>query len=109
MRSSTKIRFTQLANKKYIGVYTYRDIEIPDGIPRIISDELFNKVQEILGKNKKAPARAKATIEYILTTKIFCGHCRAMMTGVSGTARNGTRKKFSPVSALGFVRTKDIG
>ena len=81
---------TMLANKKYLGIYTYNDIEIPNGMPRIISDELFDKVQEILAKNKKAPARAKATVEYILTTKLFCGHCRAMMTGVSGTSRTGT-------------------
>jgi len=80
---------TMLANKKYLGIYTYNVIEIKDGMPRIISDELFDKVQEILAKNKKAPARAKATIEYILTTKLFCGHCRAMMTGVSGTSRTG--------------------
>ena len=80
---------TMLENKKYIGIYTYNDIEIPNGMPRIISDELFDKVQEILVKNKKAPARSKATIEYILTTKLFCGHCRAMMTGVSGTSRTG--------------------
>jgi len=78
-----------LSNKRYIGIYTYKDKEIKDGIARIISDELFYKVQEILQKNKKAPARAKAKDEYLLTTKLFCGHCKAMMTGMSGTARTG--------------------
>jgi len=51
---------------------------------------VFCNVQEILQKNKKAPARAKATVEYLLTTKLFCGHCKSMMTGISGTGRNGT-------------------
>ena len=81
---------TMLANRRYIGFYTYKDTEIKDGMPRIVSDEVFYKVQDILQKNKKAPARAKADIEYLLTTKLFCGHCKSMMTGISGTGRNGT-------------------
>ena len=78
-----------LQNKRYLGIYTYKDIEIPDGIPRIIDDELFAKVQKRLEINKKAPARGKAKEEFILTTKLFCGHCREMMVGVSGTGRHG--------------------
>ena len=80
---------TILKNKRYIGIYTYKGKEIPGGIPRIISDELFNKVAEIMAKNKKAPARAKAKVEYILTTKLFCGHCKEMMTGISATGKQG--------------------
>lgn len=78
-----------LRNKKYIGTYSYSDIIIENGIPRIISDELFNKVQEIMTMNVKAPARARAKEEYILTTKLFCGHCREMMTGAGGTSKTG--------------------
>ena len=83
---------TMLQNKRYLGIYTYRDTEIPDGMPRIISDELFRKVQEEMTKNRKAPARHKAKAEYILTTKLFCGKCRDMMTGVS--AKSHTGKEF---------------
>ena len=78
-----------LHNKRYIGTYTYKDMEIPDGIPRIISDELFNQVQAILKKNKKSPARARATERYLLTTKLFCGYCKEMMVGFSGTGHLG--------------------
>ena len=42
-----------LRNKRYIGVYTYRGTEIPDGLPRIISDDLFYEVQDMMGKKKK--------------------------------------------------------
>lgn len=80
---------TILKNKRYIGMYTYKGKEIPNGVPRIISDELFNKVSEIMEKNKKAPARAKAKVEYLLTTKLFCGYCKEMMTGFSGTGKHG--------------------
>lgn len=78
-----------LTNKRYIGVYTYNGTETPGGIPRIVSDELFNKVAEMMEKNKKAPARARAKEEYLLTTKLFCGHCKEMMTGISGTSKTG--------------------
>lgn len=77
-------------NRRYIGVYTYKGIETPDAIPCIISDELFEAVQVILGKNKTAPARTRAKAEYLLTTKLLCGHCREMMTGYSGTSKTGT-------------------
>ena len=79
-----------LQNKRYIGVYTYKDKEIPGGMPRIISDDLFYKVQEIISKNKKAPAHAKAKQEYLLTTKLFCGKCHEMMTGIKGTSHTNT-------------------
>lgn len=72
-----------LSNKKYIGIYTYKGEVMPKRIPRIISDELFYKVQEIIKKNKKAPARQKAFKEYLLTQKLFCGYCGEMMTGYS--------------------------
>ena len=81
---------TILKNKRYIGVYIYKGKEIPGGMPRIISDELFNKVAEIMAKNKKAPARARAKVEYLLTTKLFCGQCKEMMTGFSATGKQGT-------------------
>ena len=80
---------TVLKNKRYIGIYTYKGTETPGGIPRIISDELFSKVAEIMKKNKKAPARARAKVEYLLTTKLYCGHCMTMMTGFSGTSHLG--------------------
>ena len=78
-----------LTNKRYIGVYTYREKEYKDGIPRIISDALFEEVQRKIGKNKLAPARSKAKVEYILTTKLFCGCCGGMMTGMSGAGKSG--------------------
>lgn len=80
---------TILTNRRYIGMYTYKGKETPGGMPQIISDELFNKVAEKMAKNRKAPARAKAKVEYLLTTKLFCGHCKEMMTGYSAKGKQG--------------------
>jgi len=62
---------------------------VPGGIPAIVPEDLFERVQERLAKNKKAPARHKAEDDYLLTTKLFCGHCGAYMVGESGTSRTG--------------------
>ena len=40
-------------------------------------------------KNKRAPACGKADEEYLLTTKLFCGKCGALMFGESGTSATG--------------------
>lgn len=34
-------------------------------------------------------SQSKAKEEYLLTTKLFCGHCNEMMTGYSGTSKTG--------------------
>lgn len=78
-----------LNNRRYIGEYAYRDIVVPEGIPAIVPKDLFDRVQEKLAKNKKAPARHKAEDDYLLTTKLFCGYCGAYLCGESGTSRNG--------------------
>lgn len=75
---------TLLKNRKYIGEYKYKDIIIPDGIPPIISEDVFEKVQKRMESNKRAPAKEKAKVSYLLSTKLFCGKCGAPMLGESG-------------------------
>lgn len=78
-----------LHNRKYIGEYRYSDIVTPNGIPAIVPKDLFERVQEMMLANKKAPAKHKAEDEYLLTTKLFCGKCKCLMVGESGTSRTG--------------------
>lgn len=84
-----------LNNRRYIGYYLYKGQETPGGMPRIIEDELFERVHHILDRNKKAPARARGREEYLLTTKLFCGYCREMMTGYGGTGKSGKTYLYS--------------
>ena len=83
-----------LHNRRYIGYYIYKGEETPGGMPRIIDDALFNRVQSILEANKKAPGRTKGRMEYLLTTKLFCGHCKEPMTGYGGTSKTGARYHY---------------
>jgi len=81
---------TILRNKKYIGIYEYEDVCVEGGVPAIVSVELFDKAQSRLKHNGSSPAKAKAITDYLLTAKVFCGHCGAPMVGESGTSRHGT-------------------
>lgn len=93
-----------LRNAKYKGLYTYnraipadpytkkrnshRDnmpedmIIVPDGVPAIISEEDFDKVQQILAKRKLCYRGTNQHKEaYLLAGKIFCGQCGHTYTG----------------------------
>lgn len=84
-----------LTNKRYLGIYKHGDIEVVGGIPQIVDDKVFKDAQDMLEKNKKAPSRLKAVGEnYLLTTKLFCGHCLCAMTGDSGHSRNGAIHQY---------------
>ena len=83
-----------LHNRRYIGEYKYRDIVNPHGIPAIVPEDLFERVQEKLRLTKKAPARFKAEDEYLLTTKLFCGKCKCFMAGESGTSHTGVVHRY---------------
>lgn len=77
-----------LQNEKYVGVYEYKDIRVEDGIPAIVTRELFDKCQTMLQRHHRAPA-AKRDTSFLLTSKLFCGHCGEPMTGDGGTGKSG--------------------
>lgn len=77
-----KSSFTKIfRNERYIGVYSFHDYRAEDAIPAIIDKDLWDRVQLRVGKIKNAPARNKAKVVYLLSGKIFCGHCGSKMNG----------------------------
>lgn len=81
--------WTILRNKRYAGIYSYKGVDTPDALPRIVPQALFDQVQKRLVENIGAGGRGKAVEDYILSGKLFCGHCLAPMTGTSGTGKSG--------------------
>jgi len=77
-------------NERVIGVYVWGKHRVEDGVPRIVSDELYYRVAEVLKTKKNAHGRHRTYGDYLLTGKLFCGYCESPMTGVSGTGRSGT-------------------
>lgn len=78
-----------LTNAIYKGVYKYTDIERT--CPAIVSEELWDKVQEIEQSEKKLRGKKEINTVYYLSGKIFCGNCGAALIGDSGTSRHGTK------------------
>ena len=80
-----------LQNERYRGIYIYNDMRIEGGMPRIISDELFYKVQEAIKMkpNPRCTGRRHENSVYLLTGKLFCGHCLSPMVGDSGKSHTG--------------------
>ena len=86
-----------LSNERYTGVYIYKDVRVPGGMPQIIDRPLFDAVQLIM-HTKKNPRKAPEGVPqrrrqengiYYLTGKLFCGHCHSPMIGISGRSKQG--------------------
>ena len=77
-----------LSNERYTGVYIYDSVRTEGGVPTIIGKELFYSVKEKLAE-KRGPQPRRSAGEYLLTGKLYCGHCKSHMVGVSGTGKSG--------------------
>lgn len=83
---------TLLHNEKYIGVYSYADIRVEGGVPAIVDPDVYTRVQSRLTSKRNAQgakARRNANGSYLLTGKLYCGHCKSPMVGTSGTGKLG--------------------
>ena len=86
---------TLLTNERYIGVYRYKGIVHEHGFPEIVSPDLYYAVQQRMGQKPNARGstmrRRSEYGTYLLTGKLICGKCGALMTGISGVGRHGDR------------------
>lgn len=107
-----------LNNEKYIGTYIFGlqkksahnshrkqedAIRIKDGIPQIIDDGTWTACQERL-RNAKRNAAYKAKRVYLLSGKIVCAKCGAIMCG--NTTRNKKGYEHSYYGCSNKYRTK---
>ena len=84
--SAGRISFL-LHNEKYIGKCVIAGVEYPNMVPAIIDPITFEKAQRILAKGLHKNAKAKASIPYYLSGKIFCEHCGSPFIGSAGTSK----------------------
>ncbi|OAA90822.1 recombinase family protein [Clostridium coskatii] len=93
--------YSILTNEKYSGTYVFNRsskkingkrnnnksksddeiIRIKGGMPRIISDEVWNTVKNKMIVNKRKSASYSAKEIYLLSGIIFCGNCGGAMVG----------------------------
>ena len=83
--------FRILTNLKYIGEYKFGETVIPNAISAINDEQTINAVQQHMAKK---PAMHRSEDDYLLTTKLFCGKCGAMMTGEIGTSKTAKQYRY---------------
>ena len=76
-------------NEKYVGVYRCGEVHKEGGVPAIVSKEAFYTAQMQLEKRRTSKQVKTSKAEYLLSEKLFCGHCKKKMVGVSGTGKSG--------------------
>ena len=91
-----------LKNRAYIGEYSYGKHVIKDGMPRLVDDLTFEKVQHRFALNKRLGAKTLAELtaqgddapDYWLTGRTYCLDCGGSMEGVSGTSKTGRTYRY---------------
>ena len=80
-----------LGNRKYIGEYTLNGVTESSECPQIIDRELFDNVQELLGKHKSNHRHTNPIHDYLLTGFLTCSTCGKPLRGTAGTSKTGKR------------------
>lgn len=84
-----------LTNQKYTGTFTFGGRECSNMYPPIIDKETFDAVQERLAKNRYTlGGKETARVPYLLTGKLFCGHCGTEMVADGGTSKTGEQHHY---------------
>jgi site-specific DNA recombinase len=91
-----------LRNKTYLGIRKCGDIETPDAHEPLVSQEIWDRVQETLwerpGPRERWPAghmhprRTRST--YLLSGLMRCRHCGSAMIGARDKLRSGNEFRF---------------
>lgn len=82
-----------LTNERYIGIYTIDGVAEQSDCPRIVSDELFYKVQEKIQKSQQK-RRKRSKYSYLLSGLLYCEKCGCKMTTTSGTSKTGKKYHY---------------
>ena len=78
-----------LSNERYTGTVIFGDLRVEGAIPAIIEPSTFAMVRKKKEGESAVRKRHNANDDYILTGKLFCGHCFAPMVGMSGRGHTG--------------------
>ncbi len=81
--------YKMLTNRMYYGLYHFGEVDIEGGVPAIVSKDTFDRVAIQVQKNKRHKGHYKTDVNFLLTTKLFCGHCGRSMVGESGQSHTG--------------------
>ena len=82
-------------NPKYTGEFTFGGRVCNNMYPQIISKEIFDGAQKRLAQNRYTlGGKETAKAPYLLTGKLFCGHCGTEMVSDGGTSKTGEQHHY---------------
>lgn len=80
-----------LKNEKYRGVYSWGDVRIEGGMPRIVTDGEFFAAKNVRSRKVR---KDEQWDEFILSGRAICGGCGRNLVGVSGRNRSGVKYNY---------------
>ena len=97
-----------LKNRRYLGEYRFKDTLVENAFIPLTTPEIFEKCQRRIEQNQRRPASFKPVQDkYLLTGKIFCGHCGSTMSGTSATSKTGKTHRYYECHAVKKLKTCD--
>lgn len=81
-----------LKNEKYLGIYKHENEVIDNMYPKIIDNEVFEKVRAKSRKNAYGKRSVKTI--YLLRNKLVCGYCGHPISAETGTSKQGKKINY---------------
>ena len=82
-----------LQNRYYIGKLTWKGVEYEGNHPRLVDEQLFNKVQAMLRSRANSSERSYRTTHY-LKGSLICGHCYSKITYAVSSNQRGVKYPY---------------
>ena len=95
-----------LHNKKYIGIVETHGEIFDNIVPAIIDKETFDRACTTSASNHIRGAHYKAKKEYLLSGKVFCGYCGAIVTAEGGKNARGNVFNYYKCSTIKIKKQK---
>ena len=83
-----------IRNEKYIGIVRSKGTVYTDVVPPIVDEKIFRECNRLMDGHKHKQRDCKAEKPYLLSGKLFCGHCGSLMTAETGTSKTGKVHRY---------------
>jgi site-specific DNA recombinase len=83
-----------LRNRSFVGEIWHRDRWYAGAHDALVDETLFAEAQTILDARAEPSRAARGRGDFVLSGRIICARCRGAYVGTSGTARNGSLKRY---------------
>ena len=81
-----------LKNEKYSGIYRHNNEVFENMYPRIVSQEIYDKVRKKTSQNYYG--KRSIEVVYLLRNKLKCGYCGEPISAECGTSSKGNKRRY---------------